>query len=245
MIISQQIQIPNHIIHLKIHYMSIISKWKTFEYSLRWDENWLKCNSMYRMSSLGHTNVCCCSVTKSCPTLCNSMGCSTPGFPVPHYLPEFAQVNVQCTGDTIQPSHPLSPFAPASNLSMHSGSFPMSWLFTSDGQSTGASASASVIPVNIQGWLPLRLTGLISLLSNGLSTVFSSMTVQKHQSSKASILQQYQCTCIHIHAFNMSANVENSAVATGLEKVSFHYNPKEGQCQRMYKLPHNCTHYTC
>ena len=52
MIISQQIQIPNHIIHLKIHYMSIISKWKTFEYSLRWDENWLKWNSMYSMSSL-------------------------------------------------------------------------------------------------------------------------------------------------------------------------------------------------
>ena len=43
-------------------------------------------------------------------------------------------------------------------------------------------------------------------------------------------------------AFNMSANLENSAVATGLEKVSFHSNPKERQCQRMLKLPHNCTH---
>ena len=41
----------------------------------------------------------------------------------------------------------------------------------------------------------------------------------------------------------MSANLENSAVATGLEKVSFHSNPKEGQCQRMFKLPHNCTHF--
>ena len=39
--------------------------------------------------------------------------------------------------------------------------------------------------------------------------------------------------------------LENSAVATGLEKVSFHSNPKEGQCQRMLKLPHNCTHFTC
>ena len=44
---------------------------------------------------------------------------------------------------------------------------------------------------------------------------------------------------------NMPANLENSAVATGLEKVSFHANPKERQCQRMFKLPHNCTHLTC
>ena len=43
----------------------------------------------------------------------------------------------------------------------------------------------------------------------------------------------------------MAANLENSAVATGLEKVSFHSNPKERQCQRMLKLPHNCTHLTC
>ena len=46
-------------------------------------------------------------------------------------------------------------------------------------------------------------------------------------------------------ALDMSANVGNSAVATGLEKVSFHSNPKERQCQRMLKLPHNCIHLTC
>ena len=46
-------------------------------------------------------------------------------------------------------------------------------------------------------------------------------------------------------ALNMPANLENSAVATGLEKVSFHSNPKERQCQRMLKLPYNCTHLTC
>ena len=62
-----------------------------------------------------------------------------------------------------------------------SGSFPMSWLFMSDDQSFGASASASVLPMNIQGWFPLGLTGLISLLSKGLSRVFSSTTVRKHQ----------------------------------------------------------------
>ena len=48
-----------------------------------------------------------------------------------------------------------------------------------------------------------------------------------------------------LHSYNMPANLENSAVATGLEKVSFHSNPKERQCQRMLKLPHNCTHLIC
>ena len=62
-----------------------------------------------------------------------------------------------------------------------SGSFPMSWLFISDGQSTGASASASVLPMNIQDWFPLGLTGLISLQSKGHSRIFSNTTVQKHQ----------------------------------------------------------------
>ena len=61
-----------------------------------------------------------------------------------------------------------------------SGSFPMSCLFTSGGQSIGVSASASVLPMNIQNWFPLGSTGLISLLSKGLSRVFSSTTVEKH-----------------------------------------------------------------
>ena len=62
-----------------------------------------------------------------------------------------------------------------------SGSFPMSQLFTTGGQRIGASTSASILPVNIQGWFPLGLTGLIPLLSMGLSRVFSSTTIQKHQ----------------------------------------------------------------
>ena len=64
-----------------------------------------------------------------------------------------------------------------------SGSFLISRLFTSSGQITGASASASVLPMNIQGWFPLGLTGLISLQSKGLSRVFSN-TVQRHQKVK-------------------------------------------------------------
>ena len=62
-----------------------------------------------------------------------------------------------------------------------SGSFPMSQLLTSSGQSIGVSASAPVLTMNIQGWIPLGLTGLISLLSKRLSRVFSSTTVRKRQ----------------------------------------------------------------
>ena len=62
-----------------------------------------------------------------------------------------------------------------------SGSFPMSQLFASGGQSIGASISASVLPMNIQDWFPLGLTSLIALQSKGLSKVFSNTTVQKHQ----------------------------------------------------------------
>ena len=62
-----------------------------------------------------------------------------------------------------------------------SGSFPMSRLFTSGNQSIGASASASVLPMNIHDWFPLGLTGLLSLQSKGLSKVFSNTTVRKHQ----------------------------------------------------------------
>ena len=82
--------------------------------------------------------------------------------------------------DAIQPSHPLSPASPpAFSLSLQQ-SFSVSWPFTSGDQSIGASASASVLAINIQGWFPLGLTGLISLQSKGLSRVFSSTTVQNH-----------------------------------------------------------------
>ena len=66
----------------------------------------------------------CCSVSKSSPTLCNPMDCSTPGFPVLHYLPEFAQTHVHWVGDAIYPSHPLLlPSLFAFNLSLHQGLF--------------------------------------------------------------------------------------------------------------------------
>ena len=68
-----------------------------------------------------------------------------------------------------------------------SGSFPVSQFFTSGGQNIGASASASVLPMNIQDWFPLGMTHSISLLSKGLSRVFSNTTVQKHQLFQAQL----------------------------------------------------------
>ena len=111
-------------------------------------------------------------ITLLCLTFCDSMDCNMPGFLVLHYLLEFAQTYVHWVSDAIQPSHLwLSPSSPALNLSQHQSLF-LCWLFASGGQSIGASASASALPMNIQGWFPLGLTGLI-LLSKGLSRVFS------------------------------------------------------------------------
>ena len=110
---------------------------------------------------------CCCSVTQPCPS--NPVDCSMPGFPVLNYLPEHAQTR-WCHPTT---SSSVAPFLSCLQSLPASGSFPMSWLL--------ATASASVLPMNIQGWFPLGLTGLISLLSKGLSRVFSSAIVVKNQ----------------------------------------------------------------
>ena len=105
-------------------------------------------------------------MAQSCPTLCDPMNCSTSGLRVHHQLPESFQTHVHWVGDAIQPSHPLSsPSPPALNLSQLQG-LSQCQLFASSSQSIGA--SASVLPVNIQGWFPLGLSGLISLLSTKL-----------------------------------------------------------------------------
>ena len=78
-------------------------------------------------------------------------------------------------------SSSVIPFSSCLQSFPSSGFFPASWLFASGGQSIGAPALASIIPVNIQGWIPLGLTCLISLQSKGLSKVFSGTTVRKHQ----------------------------------------------------------------
>ena len=87
------------------------------------------------------------------------MKCSTPGLPVHHHLPELAQTQVHWISDVIQPSHPVILFSSRLQSFPASGSFPMSQLFTSGGQSIGVSASTSVLPMNIQDWFPLGLVG--------------------------------------------------------------------------------------
>ena len=108
------------------------------------------------------------------------MDWSMPGFPVLHYLPVFAQKSCplsRCCHPTTWSSVTLFSSCPQSFSA--SGSFPTSQFFASSGQSFGA--LASVLPMNIQDWFPLGLTGLISLLSKGFSRVFSSTTIWKHQ----------------------------------------------------------------
>ena len=138
------------------------------------------------------------SVAQSCPTPCDPVNRSTPGLPVHHQLPEFTKL--MCI-ESVMPSshlilcHPLlllPPILPAS------GSFPMSQLFTSGGQSIGVSASASVLPMNTQDWSPLGWTAWISLQSKGLSRVFSNTTVQKHQFFSAQLSSHFRSRVINL-----------------------------------------------
>ena len=100
-------------------------------------------------------------------------------------------------------SSSVVPFTSCLQFFPASGSFPVSQFFASGGQSIGASASTSVLPVNIQDWFPLGLTGLISLLSKGISRVFSNPTVQKHQffSTQLSLWSNS-----HIHTWPLEKN---------------------------------------
>ena len=124
--------------------------------------------------------LCCCSVAQSYPTL-RPHGLQHTRLPCPSPTPRACSNSCPLSWwchATISPS--VVPFSFLQSFPA-SGSFLMSWLFTSGSQSTGPSASASVLPMNVQDWFPLGLTGLISLQSKGLSRVFPSTTFQKHQ----------------------------------------------------------------
>ena len=133
---------------------------------------------LWNLANLGFNSISrFSSVAQSCPTLCDPMDCSTRGFPVHHHLQEPTQTHWWChptTSSSVPFSSHLQSF-PASR------SFQMSQFFTSGGQNIGVSASASVLPMNIQDWFPLGWTGCVSLQSKGLSRVFPNTTVQKHQ----------------------------------------------------------------
>ena len=117
-------------------------------------------------------SLCCCSVAQLRLTLCDPMDCSMPSSPVLHHLLALAQTHVHWVSDTISISSSVIPFSSCLQSFPASGSFLMSQLFPSGGQSIGV--LASLLPMNIQDLFPLGLTGLISLKSKGLSRVFSS-----------------------------------------------------------------------
>ena len=126
-------------------------------------------------------SLCCCSAAESCLTLCYPVNCR---LPCPSLSPRVCSNSCLWVGDAMQPSHSLSSSSPlAPNLSLHQGLF--QWVSSShNGQRIGVSASAPMklqLPMNIQSWFPLGLTGLISLHSKGLPRVFSSTTIWKHQ----------------------------------------------------------------
>ena len=127
-------------------------------------------------------------VVQSYHTLCDPKECGAPGFSVHQRLLELAQTRVHQVGDAIQPSHLLSSHSPpAFNPSQHWSFFPVNQFFAAGGQRIGASASASVLAMNIQDWTPLGLTGLILQLK-GLSRVFCKSEFKSIKSSALSFL---------------------------------------------------------
>jgi len=148
------------------------------------------------------------SVAQLCPTLCDTMNCSMPGFPVHHQLPEPPKAMSWWCHPTISSS--VIPFSSWPQSFPASGSFQMSQLFTSGGQSIGVSALASVLPMNTQDWSPLGWTGWISLQSKGLARVFSntswrsSTQFKSINSSVLSLLHRPTLTSIHDHRKNHS-----------------------------------------
>ena len=114
--------------------------------------------------------------------LCDPVDCSMPGLPCPSPTPRVYS-NLCPLSQWCHPtiSSSVIPFSSHLQSFPASGSFQMSQFFASGGQNTGVTASASVLPMNIQDWFPLGRTSWISLQSKGLSRVFSNTTVQEHQ----------------------------------------------------------------
>ena len=121
-------------------------------------------------------------VARLCLTLCNPMDCSMPDFPVHHQLQELAQTHVHQVSDAIHSSHPLSfPSPPAFSVPA-SGFFPMSQFFASGGQSIGATALTSVLPIEYSGLISFRMDWLDFLAVQG-----TLKSLLQHHSPKASI----------------------------------------------------------
>ena len=159
-----------------------------------------------------------CSVSQSCPTLCDPMDCSARlpcSSPSPRACSNSSPLIRWCH-PTISSS--VAPFSCCLQSFTASGSFPVSRLFTSGGRSNGASALALVPPMNIQDWFPLILTDLISLQSKGLLRVFYNTTVKSINSLVLNFLYGPNLTSIHDywenHNFDYTDLCRQSNVST-------------------------------
>ena len=120
-------------------------------FGINWEMAWGSLGRFWKCFNLNGQSVS--SVAQSCSTLCDPMNCSTPGLPVHHQLPQFTQTHVHWVDDAIPAiSSSVVPFSSRLQSFPASRSFPMSQFFASGGQSIRASASASVLPMNVQGW---------------------------------------------------------------------------------------------
>ena len=137
--VCTHIHICTHIYTLKYKYILQMHRKLAEGRNIKYCQLWIMKSSV-QFSSVAHL----------CLTLCEPMDCSNPGLPVHHQLPEFTQTHVHRVSDAIQPSSSVIPFSSHLQSFPASGSFPMSQLFPSGGQSIGVSASASVLPMNIQ-----------------------------------------------------------------------------------------------
>ena len=148
---------------------------------------------------------CYYSVPKSCSTLCDPHGPQHARLPCPSPTPG-AYSNSHPSSQWCHPiiSSSVIPFSSCFQSFPASGAFLVSQFFTSGGQSIGVSASASVLPVNIQDWFPLGLTGLFYLLAKGLSRIFSNTTAQNINSLALSFLYGPTLTSTHDYRKNHS-----------------------------------------
>ena len=175
---------------------SVTFEWNFFTHQL--NLSGLMCHLMlvFPCNSLSVHWWCCSSVAHSCPALCSPRDCSTPGFPCPSPTPGACSNSCPLNWwrySTI--SFSVIPFSCLQSFPA-SESFLRSQFFASGGQSIRVSASASVLPMNIQDWVPLEWTGWISLQSKGLSRVFSNTTVQVHWYKWLLKIPHYYCITV-------------------------------------------------
>ena len=141
------------------------------------------------------------SIPQVGPTLCDPMDCSKPGFPSQPINNSQSLLKLMSISSVMPSNHLIlcHPLLLQASIFPESGSFSVNLFFTSGGQSIGVSASASVLQMNIQDWVPLGLIGLISLLSKGLSSLL------QHHVSKASTLWHSAFLIVQLSHLYMTA----------------------------------------